>query len=132
MNSSGPFSKNRPIGTNPALFSLPHRQEIDNLIDPNITPEEIAHNNLSNLYISPVAGFRNQSFDLDWRTYQDLAAHSNMHVVNKTFGEGVEAYNKLKQHQELMYNGMMAGMSFSEAHKYALRVGPKVVKDYHK
>lgn len=128
MNSSGPFSRKTPRHTNPALFSLPPRQEIDNLIDPNITPEQIDNDDLSNLYISPVAGFRNVSYDLGWRTYQDLAAHSNMHVINKTFGEGIEAEQKLIQHQELMYNGMMAGMSFLEAHKYALRVGPSPVR----
>lgn len=124
MNSSGPFSKNTPIGTNPAVFKLPPRQEIDEIIDPNITPEQVANDNLINLYISNVTAYRNQSFDLDWRTYKDLAEHSNMHVINKTFGDGPIASQKIIEHQELMYNGMLAGMSFSQAHKYALRVGP--------
>ncbi len=130
MNSSGPFSKKTPIGTNPALFSLPERQEKDNLIDPILTSKEIARDDLSNLWISTMTGFRNQRYDLDWRTYKDLAEHANMHVINKTFGEGPDAQEKLLNHQEFMYNGMMAGMSFLEAHKYALRVGPKPLREY--
>ncbi len=127
MNSSGPFSRKTPNSTNPANFSLAPRQEIDNLIDPELTSEDIVRDDLQNLYISPVAGFRNTSYDISWRTYQYLAEHSNYHVEHKTFGSGKEGMQKLLKHQELMYDGLLAGMSFLNAHKYALKLGPKPV-----
>ena len=132
MNSSGRFSKKTPRTTgpeitNPALYAIPERQDKDNIIDPILTSNDIRKGDLSNLYISPVSAFRNTSYDLSWRTYRDLAEHSNMHVINKTFGDGIDAAKKLDMHQELMYDGLLAGMSFLEAHKYALRVGPQPV-----
>lgn len=127
QNSSGPFSKKTPKGTNPSLFSLPERQPKDNLIDPLLTCEQIESDNLDNLYVSPETDFRNVRYDLDWRTYQDLADHANQHVIDNTFGGGSEGYEKLFLHQELMYEGMLAGMSFLEAHIYALKKGPQPV-----
>ncbi len=126
-NSSGPFSKKTPKGTNPALFSLPPREPKDNLIDPILTCEQIEAGNLDNLYVSPETDFRNVSYTLDWRTMKDLADHADDHVRNNTFGGGEEGFEKLFLHQELMYEGMLAGMSFLEAHEYALRKGPQPV-----
>lgn len=129
-NSSGPFSRKRPRSvtgresTNPALFSLPDRQDKDNLIDPILTSEDVAKGNLKNLYASTMSGFRNTSYDIGWRAERDLAEHANNHVLNNTFGTGLEGEKKLLEHQELMYDGLLAGMSFLEAHKYSLRVGP--------
>ncbi len=134
MNSSGPFSKKTPKQTNPANFSLPPREEKDNLIDPKLTSQDIVDGDLDNLYISPVASFRNTSYNIGWRTMQDLAEHANQHVINNTFGtsnsnlELAEEGNfKLFIHQELMYQGLLAGMSFLDSHKYALKWGPQPV-----
>ena len=130
-NSSGPFSRKIPRSvsgresTNPALYSLPDRQDKDNLIDPLLTSEDVAKGDLRNLYISPVAGFRNTSYDIGWRAERDLAEHANNHVLNNTFGTGPEGEKKLLEHQTLMYDGLLAGMSFLESHKYALRIGPQ-------
>lgn len=132
-NSSGGFSKKTPKDvsgrdlTNPSLFGIASRLPKDDLIDPELTSNDVARGDLHNLYISPVAGFRNTSYDLGWRTMQDLAAHSNEHVINGTFGSGQEGLEKLRAHQELMYNMLLAGGSFLEAHKYALLHGPKPV-----
>lgn len=123
-NSSGAFSRKTPKHTNPANYSLPPRQPIDNLIDPKLTSEDVAVGNLDNLYISPVAGFRNTSYDLSWRTYQDLAEHANWHVENNTFGGGEDGYRRLFIHQELMYEGLLAGMSFLESHEFSLKRNP--------
>ena len=128
QNTSGPFSRKTPRSTNPANFSLPPRQQIDAVIDPIISQEDFARGDLRNLYTSNSASFRNQSYDLDWRTKQDLADHEHMHVREQTFGTGPEAQEKILEHQTLMFNGMLSGMSFLEAHKYALRVGPKPLK----
>ncbi len=133
QNSSGPFSRKTPKDisgrdlTNPALFGIASRLPKDDLIDPQLTSEDVVRGNLKNLYISPVAGFRNTSYDLNWRTYQDLAEHSNDHVRNNTFGTGEVGREKLLEHQSLMYDGLLAGMSFLESHKYALRLGPAPV-----
>ena len=126
-NSSGPFSKKTPKHTNPADYSLPEYQEKDNLIDPKLTVEQIKSDNLDNLWISPQTDFRNVSYDLDWRTYKDLADHADWHIRNNTFGSGPEGMQKLFVHQELMYEGMMSGMSFLEGHNYALKKGPKPI-----
>lgn len=130
FNSSGPFSKKTPRDisgrelTNPALFGIASRLPKDDIIDPILTQEQVDKGDLHNLYISPTVSFRNVPFDLGWRTYQDLAEHANMHVKNNTFGTGQEGYDKLLMHQDLMVDGMLSGMSFLEAHKYALKVGP--------
>ncbi len=141
QNSSGPFSRNTPRDvsgrplTNPGLFGIPDRQEKDNLIDPKLTSEDIAKGDLRNLYISSVVGFRNTPYEVSWRTMNDLRDHANMHVKNNTFGTknldpklADEGLQKLLVHQELMYDGLLAGMSFLEAHKYALKLGPAPVK----
>ncbi len=126
-NSSGPFSRKTPKQTNPALFSLPDRQPFDQWMNAKLSSEEIAKGNLNNIWSSNETDFRNQPYDLDWRTYQDLAEHANWHVEHNTFGGGEEGYRKLFIHQELMYEGMMAGMSFLEGHQYALKRGPQPV-----
>ncbi len=132
-NSSGGFSKKTPKDvsgrdlTNPELFGIASRLPKDDIIDPILTSEDVAKGNLDNLYISPVASFRNTSYDIGWRAEQDLADHSNFHVIHETFGPGEEGMQKLLIHQELMYDGILAGMSFLEAHKYALRRGPNPV-----
>jgi hypothetical protein len=132
-NSSGPFSRKAPRhqgrqSTNPALFSLPERQEIDNLIDPKITTEDLAVGNLRHLYSSPESQFRNTSYEIGWQAQRDLADHANQHFINGTFGTGEEGRLKTIEHQTLMYNGMLAGMSFGESHRYALAKGPQPVK----
>lgn len=127
-NSSGSFSIKKPRHTNPANYSLPPRQSKDDILNPIITSEDVIKGDLKNLYTSTSSGFRNQPYDLGWRTYKDLADHANMHVINNTFGaSGQESRDKLLQHQTLMFNGMLSGMSFLRAHKYALRFGPKPV-----
>ena len=128
QNSSGPFSRKPPKGTNPAKFSLPGREPIDDIIDPIVTSEDVINGKLDDLYTSPMSTFRNTSYDLDWRTYRDLADHSNFHVQNQTFGSGSEGEKKLFIHMELMYQGLLAGMSFLESHKYSLRLGPQPTK----
>jgi len=132
MNSSGAFSLKTPIGTNPADFSLPDRQPKDDFLDPIVSSDDYANGDLHNLYTSTSASFRNQPYTLDWNTERDLADHANQHIINGTFGQGDDAYFKLLEHQTLMYNGMMAGMSFLEAHIYALKVGPKPVTEVSK
>ncbi len=127
-NSSGPFSRKQPRSTNPALFSLPPRQEIDNILNPIVSEDDMAKCDLRNLYSSTQSSFRNQSWQLDWRTERDLADHADWHVKNNTFGGGPEGFNKLLDHQTLMYNGMLAGLSFLKAHEYALKVGPQPSK----
>lgn len=127
QNSSGPFSRKTPRSTNPSKFSLPPRTQLDNITDPIVSEQDMKNDNLSNLYTSTSSGFRNVSYDLDWRTYKDLAEHADNHIINNTFGSDPEGQKKLLEHQELMFNGILAGMSFLESHKYALRVGPKPV-----
>ncbi len=137
-NSSGPFSRKTPKDvsgrdlTNPALFEIASRLPKDDLIDPELNSIDVARGDLHNLYVSPVAGFRNTSYDVSWRTYRDLAEHSNNHILNNTFGTSslnpvlaAEGMQKLLEHQTLMYDGLLAGMSFLESHKYALRLGPE-------
>ena len=132
-NSSGPFSKKTPrdvsgrIMTNPSLFGIASRLKKDDLIDPELTSDDVAKGDLKNLYISPVASGRNTAYEVGWRTMQDLRDHANMHVKAGTFGSGDEGLQKLLAHQTLMYNGLLAGMSFLESHKYALRLGPAPV-----
>ncbi len=121
MNSSGPFSRKQPRSTNPANFSLPDRQQKDNFLNPIVSEDDMANCDLRNLYSSTQSSFRNQSWQLDWRTERDLADHANDHVKNKTFS----TMDELLTHQTLMYNGMLAGMSFLKAHEYALKVGPQ-------
>lgn len=128
QNSSGPFSRKTPRFTNPANFSLPPREPIDDILDPIVSEEDFANDDLHNLYSSTSASFRNQAYDLGWRTYKDLADHANQHVIDGTFGTGPEAEKKILEHQTLMYNGMLSGMSFLEAHKYALKLGPSPSK----
>ena len=132
INSSGPFSFKTPRGTNPALFSLPEYQPKDELINPLLTSNQVARGDLHNLYISPVATYRNTGYVIGWETERVLADHANQHIINSTFGTGQEAMQKLIQHQTLMYNGLLAGMSFLESHKYALRNGPSPVTDVDK
>ncbi len=129
QNGSGSFSRKTPRSqgrkdTNPAIFSIPDRQPKDNLIHPLLTSDDIENDNLDNLYATTESGFRNTRYDLDWRTLQDLAEHSNFHVVHNTFGSDELGMANLLMHQELMYDGLLAGMSFLRAHKYALKVGP--------
>lgn len=129
INSSGPFSFKKPRGTNPALFSLPEYQPKDELIDPLLTSDQVARGDLHNLYISPVKSFRNTAYVIGWETERVLADHANQHIINGTFGTGPEGIQKLIEHQTLMYNGLLAGMSFLESHKYALRNGPSPVSE---
>lgn len=129
QNSSGSFSLKTPHHTNPANYSLPDRQPIDQLLNPIVTGEDLENRNLQNLYTSNMSQFKNTSYDIGWRYEKLMAEHSNFHVTNKTFGDSntIEGYEKLLNHQTLMYNGILAGMSFLESHKYALEKGPKVV-----
>lgn len=134
QNSSGRFSKKTPRHTNPANYSIPDRQPIDQLIAPILTSEDVLTGNLQNLYISPVASFRNTSYDISWRAKKDLGDHSDYHIRNNTFGTSnpnpilaAEGGQKLLLHQELMYDGLLAGMSFAKSHTYALRFGPQPV-----
>jgi len=132
-NSSGPFSRKTPRDvsgrelTNPSLYRIASRLPKDDLIAPELTRNDIARGDLRNLYISPVASFRNTSYTIGWRTMQDLAAHSNEHIIKNTFGTGQEGLDKLQVHQELMYDMILAGGSFLEAHKYAIKHGPAPV-----
>jgi hypothetical protein len=134
-NSSGPFSRKTPKDvsgrdlTNPSLFGIASRLPKDDLITPELTRNDIERGDLRNLYISPVAGFRNTSYTIGWRTMQDLSAHSNFHVTNGTFGTGQEGLEKLRAHMELMYSGLLAGMSFKESHQYAIKHGPAPVNE---
>ncbi len=127
QNSSGPFSKKTPKGTNPANFSLPDKQEKDEWLNAKLYSEDVEAGNLNNLWTSNETDFRQSQYDLGWETYKDLADHANWHVQNNTFGSGEEGYRKLFMHQELMYEGMMAGMSFLEGHEYSLKKGPSPV-----
>lgn len=109
MNSSGSFSLKTPKHTNPEIYRLPDRQPKDNLLDPQT------------LDSSTMWAFRNTPFVISDEMTRDLAEHSNFHVRNKSFSTGLE----LLQHQELMYQGILSGLSFLKAHEFALRNGPK-------
>ncbi len=115
MNSSGPFSLKTPRSTNPGIFRLPDRQPIDDIIDPQ------------SLDSSTMWAFRNTPFVISDAMMRDLAEHSNFHVRNKSFGTGPKADLELLQHQELMYQGILGGLSFLKAHEFALRNGPKPI-----
>ena len=125
-NSSGAFSKKTPKHTNPAEYSLPDLEPADHWLNAKLYSQDVADGHLNNLWTSNETSFRNVSYDLDWRTYQDLAEHSDWHVKNNTFGSGQKGYDKLFIHMELMYEGMIAGMSFLESHNYALKKGPQL------
>ena len=126
-NSSGLFSRKTPRHTNPQIYQLPTRLPKDNIIDPIVTDKDVITGNLKNLYSTPMASFRTESYVVSVELMRTLAAHSNMHVANNTFGTGFEGQKKLLDHQSLMYDGLLAGMSFLESHKYALKNGPSPI-----
>lgn len=113
FNASGAISPNPPEGTNPERYGLPPRTD---LLYPVVYGSDVKAGNLTNLYKTPMTAFRNSQYDLDFNTYDDLAAHSRFHLENKSFGTGDEALGKLFIHQELMFEGILAGMSFLESH----------------
>lgn len=126
-NSSGPFSRKTPRHTNPEKYQLPPREPIDAVIYPIVTSKNVVDGNLKNLYTTPMAGFRNTSYVVSVQLMRTLAAHANMHVLANTFGSDFIGQKKLLEHQTLMYNGLLAGMSFLESHKYALKFGPQPI-----
>lgn len=126
-NSSGPFSRKTPRHTNPQIYELPPREPIDVVIKPIVTNEDVVVGRLKDLYSTPMASFRTESYVVSVELMRTLAAHSDMHVAANTFGSGIEGQKKLLEHQSLMYDGLLAGMSFLESHQYALKNGPAPV-----